>query len=67
MLVLQRKQGESVIIIDTVTKEEIVVVVTDTANGKARLGFTASQRYQILRKELMNIEPKQLQNDEGNK
>lgn len=48
MLILSRKVNESVIITDEVSGEEVVIMVTD-ARGPVKIGFTASQRFRIVR------------------
>lgn len=53
MLVLGRKNGEKVIIEDTKTGEVIAeIVLVDSERGKGKIGFIASQQYNIYRQEL---------------
>lgn len=57
MLVLQRDAGEVVVITDTQTGEKIMeVIVVESKHHWLRLGFQASSRYKIMRKELLTRE-----------
>jgi carbon storage regulator len=47
MLVLSRKKGESIVILD-----DIIVTVVDLRNGKVRLGIEAPREVAVHRKEL---------------
>lgn len=50
MLVLSRKQGESVVL--NTSDGEIEVVMLETKGSRARIGFTAPESVKIVRKEL---------------
>jgi len=55
MLVLSRKENESITIIDKDTDEVVATIMLVRIEGnKAKLGLDAPQRYQILRDELMH-------------
>lgn len=54
MLVLSRKRGEKIIITDTTTQEQIVIVLVKAHYGKARIGIEADQRFTVMRPELAN-------------
>ena len=48
MLILTRKKDESITITDEVSGEKLEILVTE-ASGYIKLGFTASQRFRIVR------------------
>ena len=52
MLILARRQDESVII-TTSSGEEIKVLIIDAHNGFTKLGIQAPLNYEILREELL--------------
>lgn len=53
MLSLTRRSGEEIIIIDTVTGEQIIVAPLRIEGNHARIGIKASRRCEILRREIM--------------
>ena len=53
MLLLPRRSGEEIVVIDKETGEEIVIAVLNRFRNQTRLGIEASKtRYTILRREL---------------
>ena len=53
MLLLTRRSGEEIVVIDKETGEEIVIAVLNRFRNQTRLGIEASKtRYTILRREL---------------
>ena len=53
MLLLTRRSGEEIVVIDRETDEEIVIAVLNRFRNQTRLGIEASKtRYTILRREL---------------
>jgi carbon storage regulator CsrA len=56
MLVVTRKEQESVIITDTRTGEEIKVILVNMYSNAVRIGVEASHDYKILREELKEKE-----------
>lgn len=52
MLVLTRKCGESVVIRDSMTGEELLVMVVRSYGPPVRLGFEGHKRFTIIRSEL---------------
>lgn len=58
MLVLKRKDFESITIADTKTGEKITVQVNKIFRGTVQLGITADTRFEILRDDTKVIGPK---------
>jgi len=53
MLLLTRRSGEEIVVIDNETGEEIVIAVLNRFRNQTRLGIEASKtRYTVLRREL---------------
>ena len=53
MLLLARRPGEEIVIIDKDTGEEIVIAVLRLENREARIGIEASKRFDIFRREVL--------------
>ena len=54
MLLLTRRSGEEIVVIDKETGEEIVIAVLNRFRNQTRLGIEASKtRYTILRREVL--------------
>ncbi len=54
MLLLTRRSGEEIVVIDRETGEEIVIAVLDRFRNQTRIGIKASKgRYSILRREVL--------------
>ena len=51
MLSITRRSGEEIVVIDKETGEQMTIIVRIQKN-QVRVGMKASQRFQILRKEL---------------
>lgn len=57
MLALTRRPGEEIVIIDRETGEEIIVAVPSDQKHVVRIGIEASERFDIVREELLEDEP----------
>jgi len=54
MLLLTRRSGEEIVVIDRETGEEIVIAVLDRLRNQTRIGIEASRaRFAILRREVL--------------
>lgn len=53
MLILSRRDGESITIADTKTNEKIVITVVGTRKGKVRIGIDGPKEMKIMRNELL--------------
>lgn len=56
MLILSRRQGQSVTLIDTTSKEKINITVKKIKRGSIHLAFDASDNVKIKRDELLETE-----------
>lgn len=56
MLVLARKPSEEITITDSDTGEVITITLVRCNEGNSRIGITASDRYKIMRSELVEDE-----------
>lgn len=57
MLMLTRRTGEEIVVIDNETGEEIVIAVLCRVQNQTRIGVGASKtRYTILRREVLERE-----------
>lgn len=54
MLVLTRHVDEKVVITDTLTGERLLVLIVSIPGHKVRLGFEASDRFEIHRQEVQD-------------
>ena len=53
MLLLTRRPGEEIVVIDKETGEEIVIAVLRLENREVRIGIEASKRFDIFRREVL--------------
>lgn len=58
MLVLSRKKGETIVIKNRQTGEEIKVALINVVGQKAKIGIDASDNVWIMREEIINREKK---------
>lgn len=54
MLALTRRSGEEIVIIDRESGEQIGVAVVEHKGHQIRIGIEAPQRFEIVRRELLD-------------
>lgn len=56
MLVLSRKNGESIVISNQNGTEQIEITIVETLNDRVKIGINADRDFKILRKELVETQ-----------